>query len=118
VIADDTKKQWLRNTFNALAVDMESGAMAHVASLNNIPWLAIRAVSDCADSTLDFSHQDLITFTDEADTPLTGLKKSARMIGAAAKNPRLVKSALNFRQAIQQAAANAATVTVAVISQL
>jgi adenosylhomocysteine nucleosidase len=118
VIADDAKKQWLRSTFNALAVDMESGAMAQVAFLNKIPWLAIRAVSDRADSSVDFNHQDLITFTDETNSPLTGLKKSARLMSTAVQNPQLVKSAFNFRQAIKQAAANAATVTVAIISKL
>jgi adenosylhomocysteine nucleosidase len=117
VIADDAKKQWLHHTFNALGVDMESGAMAQIASLNNVPWLAIRAVSDSADSTIDFNHQDLITFTDETDVALTGLKKSTQMIAAAARNPRLIKSVLNFRQAIRQAATNAATVTIAIISQ-
>jgi adenosylhomocysteine nucleosidase len=118
VIADETKKQWLHHTFNAVAVDMESGAMAQVAFLNNIPWLAIRAVSDSADSTMDFNHQDFITYVDEAGTPLTRLKKSARIAGAAARNPVMVQSAFKFRQAIQQAAANAATVTTAIISQL
>jgi adenosylhomocysteine nucleosidase len=118
VIADDRKKQWLHTTFNALAVDMESGAMAQISQLNNIPWLAIRAISDRADSTINFNHQDFITYVDEAETPLNRLKKSARIIGAAARNPGLVKSTLNFRQAIQQAAANAATVTAAILSQL
>jgi adenosylhomocysteine nucleosidase len=122
VIADATKKQWLHDTFNALAVDMESGAMAQVAVLNNIPWLAVRAVSDSADSTVDLGQQDFITYTDESATPLTRLKKSTRtagrIIGTAARNPGVVKSALNFRQAIKQAAANAATVTVTIISRL
>lgn len=118
VISDDTKKQWLHHTFNALAVDMESGAMAQVAFLNNIPWLAIRAVSDNADSTVDFGQRDLITYTDESGTTLTKLKKSAWLVGAAARNPGMVKSALNFRQAIRQAAANAATVILAIIPRL
>ncbi len=61
VVADETKKQWLHQTFNALAVDMESGAMAQVAFLNTIPWLAIRAISDSADSTIDFGQREFIT---------------------------------------------------------
>ncbi len=36
-------------------VEMESGAVAIVAVKNNIPLLAIRAVSDCADEELGFS---------------------------------------------------------------
>lgn len=38
-----------------LAVEMESGAIATVAAENNIPLLALRAVSDCADEELAFS---------------------------------------------------------------
>ena len=76
VVADETKKQWLRHTFNALAVDMESGAMAQVAFLNNVSWLAVRAVSDSADSAIDFGQRDFITFTDESGTKLSRLKKS------------------------------------------
>ena len=118
VIADEAKKQWLYHAFNALAVDMESGAMAQVAFLNNVPWLAIRAVSDSADSTVDFGQRDFITYTDESETTFIRLKKSARIVGTAARRPGVVKSALNFRQAIRQAAANAAAVTVAIISHL
>ena len=36
MVADETKKQWLHHTFNALAVDMESGAMAQIALLQKI----------------------------------------------------------------------------------
>jgi nucleoside phosphorylase len=118
VIADEAKKQWLHTTYDALAVDMESGAMAQIAFLNNIPWLAIRAVSDSADSTVDIGQRDFITYTDESENKLTLLKKSARIIDAAARNPGLVKSARNFRQAIRQAATNAATATTAIISRL
>jgi adenosylhomocysteine nucleosidase len=115
VIADDTKKQWLHHSFNALAVDMESGAMAQIAYLNHVSWLAVRAVSDSADSAIDFGWQGLVTFSGEPETPLTRLKKRFWVMGAAARKPLLVKSALNFRQAIQKAAANAAMATVAII---
>jgi adenosylhomocysteine nucleosidase len=39
-------------------VEMESGAIAIVAAENNIPLLAIRAVSDTADEELGFSLED------------------------------------------------------------
>ncbi len=118
VIADDLKKQWLRDTFNALAVEMEAGAMAQIAFLNDVPWLAVRAVSDNADSTLDFGFLNFITYTDEANKVMARLRQTARQATVIAQKPGRLKAALKFRQALQYAAANAARVTAAIITQL
>jgi adenosylhomocysteine nucleosidase len=118
VIADETKKQWLHQTFNALAVDMESGAMAQVAYLNNIPWLAIRAISDRADSSLDVGQLNFITYSDDPENSFSRLKKAARIAGTVVQNAGQIKQAWRLRQNIKSAAANAAQVTAAVIAQL
>lgn len=118
VIAAKNKKDWLRDTFNALVVDMESGAMAQVAFLNNIPWLAIRAVSDRADSTIDFDLPSLITYSDEPDNMLARVQQTRRKVTAIAKKPTHLRTMLKIRQRIRQAAANAAQVTAAIITQL
>ena len=39
-------KEKINNKFNADVVDMECGAIAQVSFLENIPFLAIRSVSD------------------------------------------------------------------------
>ncbi len=39
---------FLKDTFNALACDMEAAAIAHVAHINKIPFIIIRALSDQA----------------------------------------------------------------------
>lgn len=117
VIADGVKKQWLRDTFNALAVDMESGAMAQVAFLNDVPWLAVRAVSDSADATIDFGQLDFITYSDEPGSILTRLQKVARLVVMIARNRARVKTALKFRRAMRCATFNAARVTSAIIAQ-
>ncbi len=57
-IFSNARKRWLERTFGALAVDMESAAVAQVAVAYGLPWLAVRAISDTAseDWSLDFGR--------------------------------------------------------------
>ena len=41
-------RQWVWQTFQADALDMETAAVAHVAYVNNTPYLAFRSLSDLA----------------------------------------------------------------------
>ncbi len=41
-------RQWVWETFQADALDMESAAVAHVAHVNRVPFLAFRSLSDLA----------------------------------------------------------------------
>jgi adenosylhomocysteine nucleosidase len=41
-------RQWVWQTFQADAVDMESAAVAHVAYVNGVPFIAFRSLSDLA----------------------------------------------------------------------
>jgi adenosylhomocysteine nucleosidase len=41
-------RTWAFNTFNAGCLDMESAAVAHVAYVNHIPFIAFRSLSDLA----------------------------------------------------------------------
>lgn len=43
------QKEFISNTFNSDAVEMEGAAIAHVCYLNNIPFVIVRAISDKAD---------------------------------------------------------------------
>jgi adenosylhomocysteine nucleosidase len=56
VIFATARKRWLRHTFHALAVEMETAAVAQVAVAHRLPWVAVRAISDTADDdfTLDY----------------------------------------------------------------
>jgi adenosylhomocysteine nucleosidase len=58
VIFATARKRWLRHTFHALAVEMETAAVAQVATAHRLPWVAVRAISDTADDdfTLDYSR--------------------------------------------------------------
>ncbi len=55
-ISDKAKKEWLVNTFNGDCTEMEGGAIAQAAYLNNIPFLIIRAISDKADNSASMDY--------------------------------------------------------------
>ena len=47
-VAHPEYRTYLSDTLNAQAVDMETSALAQVAYANNVPYLAIRSLSDLA----------------------------------------------------------------------
>ena len=52
MIAGAGEKKQLGRTFNAVAVDMESAAIARVCAEHDVPFGAIRAISDTVDEDL------------------------------------------------------------------
>lgn len=58
-ISDKEKKQCLIDHFHADCTEMEGAAIAQTATLNQIPFLIIRAISDKAD---DSAHMDYPAF--------------------------------------------------------
>ena len=62
-ISTHEKKKSLKTSFGGDCAEMEGAAIAHVASLNNIPFLVIRAISDKADGG---AHMDYPTFEKKA----------------------------------------------------
>ena len=54
------KMEYIKNTFNASAAEMEGAAVGHVCALNNIPFCVLRSISDKADGS---SHMDYLAFT-------------------------------------------------------
>lgn len=55
-VATGEKKAYIRKTFGAIACEMEGGAIAHVATVNGVPFAVLRAISDSADgdATVDY----------------------------------------------------------------
>ncbi len=56
-IEDQDKKSWLVSNFAGVCVEMEGAAIAQVASLNDIPFLIIRAISDKADGSAQMDYK-------------------------------------------------------------
>jgi adenosylhomocysteine nucleosidase len=57
IVADAAEKRRLASAYNASLVDMEAAAIARLALMRNIPFYAIKAVSDGVDARLpDFNR--------------------------------------------------------------
>jgi adenosylhomocysteine nucleosidase len=57
-VNDDAEKMRIRDSYQACCVEMEGAAIGHVAYLNGIPFVIIRAISDRADSQADLTYQE------------------------------------------------------------
>lgn len=57
-VSDKAKKDWINEHFDGYCTEMEGAAIAHAATLNNIPFLIVRAISDKADNsaTMDYGE--------------------------------------------------------------
>lgn len=62
-ISSKEKKEWLVSTFGGRCAEMEGAAIGHVAVLNSVPYLVVRAISDKAD---DSAQMDYPTFAARA----------------------------------------------------
>lgn len=56
-IANSEKIKWLNEEFNALACEMEGASIAHVAYLNDVPFLIIRSISDNANNGAHMDYE-------------------------------------------------------------
>jgi nucleoside phosphorylase len=118
VIASAEKKRWLHDAFAAEAVDMESAAVAQVAALNGIDWLAVRAISDTADSSLDIDITQLITYAESPDTLVGKVQRTAKSLSQLAGNPRQAEALVRLRQGLKLAAQHAALSAEAIVGVL
>lgn len=60
------RRRWLRRTFDALAVEMETAAVAQVAVAHGLPWVAVRAISDAASDELILDYRRLRFYLDDS----------------------------------------------------
>lgn len=52
-ISGGERKAFIKNTFNPACVEMEGCAIAHTASLNKVPFIIVRCMSDMADDNVE-----------------------------------------------------------------
>lgn len=59
-ICDPVKKEWIRNTFQADATEMEGASVAVVCDALKVPFCVFRAISDAADMDAGFSFDEFL----------------------------------------------------------
>jgi adenosylhomocysteine nucleosidase len=57
-IAEKKRKEWIRETFQGDCTEMEGCAIAHACTLNQIPFVIIRAISDQADDDAGVTYEE------------------------------------------------------------
>ncbi len=59
-IASEEKKNWIRDTFKADALEMEGASVAVVCDSLSVPFFVLRAISDSADMDASFSFDEFL----------------------------------------------------------
>ncbi|MFP4333392.1 MAG: 5'-methylthioadenosine/adenosylhomocysteine nucleosidase [Campylobacterales bacterium] len=59
-VADVDRKEWIKNEFDATAVEMEGGAVAMACSSFGVPFFILRAISDSADDSADMDFDEFL----------------------------------------------------------
>ena len=107
------RREWLRRRFDALAVDMETAALAQVATGHDLPWVAVRAISDAAGDEQIVEFGRLLRFVDD------GLPDWRRQLGRVwylMSHPVARRRVRHLRQGISVAAARATQVIEAMLA--
>jgi len=111
IILSSQKRQFLADQFSALAVDMESAAIAQVAYVHNVPFLAIRGISDYADERIQIDTSKLDPNEFGAYSSASSGEKIKLLIKAIryfARHPSAFALSLQARQNIKNAANSSA----------
>ena len=118
VVFSDERKQWMHGAWGALAVEMESAAVAQVAQANGIPWLAVRAISDSADGESGINLSKLTEYVEDGG-PVTGwMRCQGRRVSYLVRHPDASRKITKTVKGVRLAAARAAALTGAVLTAL
>ncbi|MCI8633319.1 MAG: 5'-methylthioadenosine/adenosylhomocysteine nucleosidase [Lachnospiraceae bacterium] len=61
-VADPDKKKWLVQQFAGDCTEMEGGAVAQTCTLNKVPFVIIRAISDGASDEAPMQYEEFVNF--------------------------------------------------------
>ena len=70
-ISDKSDKDVITERFGAVACEMEGGAIAHTAFVNDTPCMVVRAISDSADGDACMDYPTFLPIATKASTSLT-----------------------------------------------
>ena len=59
-IASEEKKEWIKQTYEADALEMEGASVGYVCKCLNVPFFVLRAISDTADMDAGFSFEEFL----------------------------------------------------------
>ena len=59
-VANEERKNWIGDTFNADALEMEGASVAVVCDALNVPFFILRAISDSADMDASFNFDEFL----------------------------------------------------------
>jgi adenosylhomocysteine/aminodeoxyfutalosine nucleosidase len=59
-IASEEKKEWIKATYKADALEMEGASVGYVCKCLNVPFFVLRAISDTADMDAGFSFEEFL----------------------------------------------------------
>ncbi|WP_246231660.1 5'-methylthioadenosine/adenosylhomocysteine nucleosidase [Sporosarcina jiandibaonis] len=77
-IASPEQKDWITENFSPYAVEMEGAAIAHVAHLNEVPFVIIRSISDDASGEAEVKYEDFVkTAAENASKMIEEMIKAA-----------------------------------------
>lgn len=70
-VANKERKQWIKSTFDAIAVEMESGSIAHVCYVNQVDFVAIRVISDEASGEAQIDYMEFAKMAADRSMAIT-----------------------------------------------
>ena len=59
-ITDSLEKDFIKNTFSAIACEMEGAAIGHVCYVNGVDFAVIRSISDNASGEADMEYPEMV----------------------------------------------------------
>jgi len=59
-VASEEKKNWIKSTYHADALEMEGASVARVCECFGVPFMILRAISDAADMDAGFSFDEFL----------------------------------------------------------